>query len=305
MSDNQAISAFLEAASSENAARNTLLAYGRDLADFSAHLAAKGTALRDISRADIEAYLLHCQNAGLGTATRARRLSVIRQFCRFAFEEGWRSDDPAVRLVGPGRAARLPKTLSEEQVRALLLAAGTGPLASRDTCILELFYATGMRVSELAELPVAAVRGNPEMILVRGKGDKERLVPLSDPARQALQVWLATRDATDDEAAKRERRAPSRYLLPSGKAHMTRQAIFALLKRIAVKAGVSPVLVTPHRLRHSFATHLLAHGADLRSIQMLLGHADLGTTEIYTHVLDQHLRDLVLKHHPLADVKSL
>lgn len=298
------VSAFIEAAAAErDAAANTQLAYARDLADFTGWLAARGLHLANAAQADIEAYLIRCEAEGLSRATRARRLSAIRQLYRFAFEEGWRTENPAIRIAGPGRAARLPETLAEDEVERLIDAARATPRDRlRNACLLELLYATGMRVSELVALPVAAARGDPRMLLVRGKGGKERLVPLSPPARGALALWLAERDRMD-EAARKAGKPASRFLFPSrGKAgHLTRTGFFLLLKDLAVSAGIAPGKVTPHRLRHAFATHLLAGGADLRSIQTMLGHADLATTEIYTHVLDAHLRDLVLMHHPLAD----
>lgn len=301
------ISTFLEAQSAEaDAARNTLLAYGRDLKDFAGWLAHRNLDFGRASQADVENYLVSCDANGLSRATRARRLSAIRQLYRFAFEEGWRPDNPALRLAGPGREKRLPKTLGQQQVVALLRAAADNGRTRfdklRNLCLLELLYATGMRVSELVGLPAAAARGDPAMILVRGKGDKERLVPLSTPARQALAAWLAARDQAEEAARIAEHRAPSRHLFPARTAegHFTRQAAHRLLKDIAVRAGVSPESVTPHRLRHAFATHLLQGGADLRVIQTLLGHADIATTEIYTHVLDEKLKDLVLTHHPLA-----
>jgi integrase/recombinase XerD len=300
------ISAFLEAQAAElDAARNTLLAYGRDLKDFAGFLDRKGLAPATAARADIEAWLVDCEAQGLAVATRARRLSAVRGLYRFAFEEGWRADNPALRLTGPGKAKSLPKTLSEDEVGRLIDAArghGRSPAErARNTCLMELLYATGMRVSELVGLPVSAARGDPRMLLVRGKGGKERLVPLSAPARAALAQWLETRDEAEEKA--REKGAkPSPFLFPStGKeGHLTRHRFYGLIKEFAVDAGISPASVTPHRLRHAFATHLLAHGADLRAIQTLLGHADVSTTEIYTHVLDERLRALVLDHHPLA-----
>jgi len=294
---------FLAAIAAErDAAQNTRLAYARDLTDFADWLDRRGLHFAGAQQADIAAYIVACADQGLSQATRARRLSAIRQLYRFAFEEGWRSDNPAIRLKGPGRAQRLPGTLDVPQVEALITAARTGPRdAVRNTCLMELLYATGMRVSELVSLPVAAGRGDPQMILVRGKGGKERLVPLSPPARAALRVWLGQRDATE-AAARKDGAAPSRHLFPSrGKdGHLTRQGFFTLIKDLAVTGGVDPAKVTPHRLRHAFATHLLANGADLRSIQTMLGHASIATTEIYTHVLDDHLRELVLTRHPLA-----
>ena len=300
------ISTFLDACAAElGAARNTQLAYGRDLLDFADWLGRRGLGFAAAGREAVEDYLVHCDAQGLSKATRARRLSSIRQLYRFAFEEGWRQDNPALRLSGPGRTQSLPKTLSEAEVNRLMEAArnrGRNPVDRlRDTALFELLYATGLRVSELVGLPVAAVRGDPRMILVRGKGDKERMVPLSGPARAALVAWLAQREA-DEEAGRKAGRAPSRFLFPGDgtSGHLTRQYFHSLVKDVAVLAGISPARVTPHVLRHAFATHLLAHGADLRVIQTLLGHADLATTEIYTHVLDDHLQDLVLTKHPLA-----
>lgn len=300
------ISSFLDARAAEiGAARNTQLAYGRDLVDFADWLARRGLGLAGAGREAVEDYLVHCDALGLSKATRARRLSSIRQLYRFAFEEGWRSDNPALRLTGPGRAQSLPKTLTEAEVTRLIEAArtrGRNPVDRlRDTALFELLYATGLRVSELVGLPIAAVRGDPRMILVRGKGDKERMVPLSGPARSAVAAWLAHRDA-EEEDGRKTGRAPSRFLFPGDgrEGHLTRQYFHSLVKDMAVLAGISPARVTPHVLRHAFATHLLAHGADLRVIQTLLGHADVATTEIYTHVLDDHLKDLVLTKHPLA-----
>ncbi len=299
------ISTFLEAQVAElGAARNTLLAYGRDLTDFGDWLEGRGLTVEGIGRDGIETYLLHCEAQGLAKSTRARRLSAIRQLFRFGFEEGWRGDNPALRLKGPAKATTLPTTLDRTEMEALLQAARqTGRDEAerlRNTCLMELAYATGMRVSELVELPVAALRGDPAMILVRGKGGKERMVPLSRPARAALTEWLACRDAA--EAARKPPARPSRHAFPGRGAagHLTRQQFHGLVKSFALTAGIDPARVTPHVLRHAFATHLLQGGADLRAIQTLLGHADLSTTEIYTHVLDEHLRALVLDHHPLA-----
>ena len=299
------ISTFLAAQAAEhNAARNTLLAYGRDLLAFATALPAK-TTFASATRADVEAYLVACQAEGLSQATRARRLSAIRQLYRFAHDEGWRADNPALRITGPGASKHLPRTLSEAEVTRILDAARSHGRTTRDhirnVALLELLYATGMRVSELVELPLAAVRGDPRMILVKGKGDKERMVPLSTPARTAITAHLALRDA-DEDLARKSGKPPNRYLFPGSgaDAHLTRQHFYLLIKAIAAKAAVDPDIVTPHTIRHAFATHLLAHGADLRVIQTLLGHADLATTEIYTHVLEDQLRDLVLTRHPLA-----
>ena len=300
------ITTFLDAQAAErDAARNTRLAYGRDLLDFAGWLAQRQLDFTSADRHAVEDYLVFCDAQGLSKATRARRLSAIRQLYRFAHEEGWRADNPALRLKGPGQDQRLPIVLSEEEVDRLLEAARDKGRSLddqvRNRALMELLYATGMRVSELVELPVAAARGDPQMILVRGKGSKERMVPLSPPAREALAAWLPRRDRAD-EADRKAGGPGSKYLFPSRGAggHLTRNHFYVLIKQIAVLAGVSPAKVTPHTLRHAFATHLLAHGADLRVIQTLLGHADVATTEIYTHVLDDHLKTLVLDHHPLA-----
>ena len=299
------ISAFLEAQAAElGAATNTLLAYGRDLKDFADWLDGR----RDFPRAtrdDVEAYLIHCDAQGLAKSTRARRLSAIKQLYRFAFEEGWRTDNPAIQISGPGRDQRLPKVLSVDEVDRLLQAArALGRNREdrvRNTCLMELLYATGMRVSELVSLPVSAARGDPRMLLVMGKGGKERMVPLSPPARAAMSLWLDLRDSGQD-ALRAKGKPASKFLFPSSGrlGHLTRHRFYLLIKDIAVQAGISPAKVTPHTLRHAFATHLLANGADLRAIQTLLGHADVATTEIYTHVLDERLTALVMDHHPLA-----
>ena len=300
------ISTFLEAQAAElGAALNTLLAYGRDLKDVAAWLTGKGQSFETASQATFEDYLVHCDAQGLARATRARRLSAIKQLYRFAFEEGWRSDNPAIQIAAPAAQKRLPKTLDEAEVDRLLAAAQTHGRNThdklRDTCLMQLLYATGMRVSELVGLPVSAARGNPEMLLILGKGGKERMVPLSEPARLALAAWITMRDERDAELVSKGAPA-SRFLFPSRGAsgHLTRHWFYARIKALALYGGVSPDKVTPHTLRHAFATHLLAGGADLRAIQTMLGHADVATTEIYTHVVDERLTDLVLEHHPLA-----
>ncbi len=293
------IEAFLDALVAEtDASPNTRAAYARDLADFARWVDTRKLDAITLTTQAVEDYLIKCEASGLAPATRARRLSSIKQFYRFAFEEGWRDDNPALRITGPSKPKSLPKTLSETDVDALLAASRThGPKTkrARNVCLLELLYATGMRVSELVSLPVASVRGDPRMILIKGKGGKERLVPLSPAAKEALIDWL-------DERAAQKSSTGSPFLFPSsGKdGHYSRVSFYILIKDLAVAAGNSPKAVTPHTIRHAFATHLLANGADLRSIQMLLGHADLATTEIYTHVLDERLKDLVLTHHPLA-----
>lgn len=306
MDNRRWISTFLEAQAAElGAATNTQLAYARDLKDFADWIEGHDIGFDRVTRELIEDYLIHCDAQGLAKSTRARRLSAIKQLYRFAFEEGWMDTNPAIQIRGPGREKRLPKTLEVGEVDCLITAAqtsGRNPLENmRNICLLQLLYATGMRVTELVSLPVSAARGDPRMLLIKGKGDKERMVPLSGDAREALAEWLRLRDK-DEEKKRAKGKPPSRFLFPSrGKlGHLTRHRFYALIKELAVVGGVSPEKVTPHTLRHAFATHLLANGADLRSIQVLLGHADVATTEIYTHVLDERLKELVLENHPLA-----
>jgi integrase/recombinase XerD len=292
------IAPFLEALGAERgAAANTLAAYRRDLESFAAWLHHAGSDPETADRAQIEAYLAALEAGGLSPATRARRLSAIRQFYRFALSEGWRADDPAARIGGPRPARKLPGTLTEAEVDLLLDAARSRPGGeegrARSLCLMELLYATGLRVTELVSLPAGSARGNPRMLLVTGKGGRERMVPLSEPAREALGAWLAIRDAIEAERRKAGGR-PSPWLFPSrGKlGHLTRIGFYHALKTLAVAAGLDPTRISPHTLRHAFATHLLANGADLRVIQQLLGHADVSTTEIYTHVLDERLKAL-------------
>ncbi len=301
------ISTFLDAKAAElGASANTQMAYARDLKDFANWLDGKALNFTAVKRDDVENYLIFCDAQGLSRATRARRLSAIKQLYRFAFEESWREDNPAIQIKGPGIDKRLPKTLEVAEVDRLIEAARASGRnrqeSTRNICLMELLYATGMRVSELVSLPVSASRGDPRMLLIRGKGGKERMVPLSPDARTALAKWIVVRDEVE-ALAKSKGKAESRFLFPSrGKlGHLTRHRFYALVKEFAVSGGVNPEKVTPHTLRHAFATHLLANGADLRAIQTLLGHADVATTEIYTHVLDERLKELVLDHHPMAE----
>jgi len=291
---------YLEALAAERgAAGNTLSAYAHDLNGFEDYLTAQGSDLESVTRHGIEAYLAHLDASGMSRSTRARRLSAIRQFFRFAFVEGHRGDNPALRIAGPRAESRLPVTLTEDDVDRLISEVRKGGRTQsdriRNTALIELLYATGLRVTELVSLPVVAARGDPRMILIKGKGGRERMVPLSEPARDALTDWLICRD---DSPLKE-----SVHLFPakSTKGHLSRQAFFLIIKAAAAKAGLNPKDVSPHVVRHAFATHLLSRGADLRAIQMLLGHADVATTEIYTHVLETRLRSLVLDHHPLAE----
>jgi integrase/recombinase XerD len=287
------LEAFLEMVAAERgAARNTLAAYRADLEDLAAHLAARGLGLGGADQAALRDYLAAITAAGLSARTQARRLASIRQFHKFLLREGLRKDDPARLLDSPTLHPSLPKNLTEAEVDRLLEEAAAAPglpgLAMRAG--LEILYATGLRISEMLALPAAALTANAEMLLVRGKGDKERIVPLSDAAREAA---LTLRQA---------RNKPGRWLFPGrdGVRPLTRQAFFLQLKQLVLKAGIDPARVSPHVLRHSFASHLLARGADLRSLQMLLGHADIATTQIYTHLLAERLQKLVEEHHPLA-----
>lgn len=302
------ISSFLDAKAAEaGAAENTLEAYARDLRHFYEWNA--GRDLMAVSMPNVEEYLVSLDQDGMAKSTRARRLSALKQFYRFAVEESWRTDNPAIQISGPGKSQKLPSTLSIEDVDSLLEAAqnlGRNRWEiMRDTCLMQLLYATGMRVSEMMSLPIAAARGNPAMLLIMGKGGKERLVPLSLPAKAALIDWIAIRDE-DDDISSSKGRPTSPFLFPSrGKqGHLTRHWFYARIKALAIYAGIDPNTVTPHTMRHAFATHLLANGADLRIIQTLLGHADVSTTEIYTHVLSERLESLVQDHHPLARTRK-
>ncbi|NBC34564.1 MAG: tyrosine recombinase [Alphaproteobacteria bacterium] len=304
-----AAEAFLDAAVAERgAARNTVAAYGRDLADLAAFLAGRGVALDRAGVEDLRAFLADlaarpgARRAGTAATTAARRLSAMRQFFRFLVSEGWRDDDPSSTLDGPGLARPLPKLLSETEIAALLDAAARrgGPEGARLLALLETLYAAGLRVSELVALPLAAIDPEGRFLQVRGKGGKERLVPLNDAARAALALYLPHRAGF---LPPERPEAPSPYLFPSPVAregHLTRQRFGQLLKELAMLAGVPPDRVSPHVVRHAFATHLLDHGADLRAVQTMLGHADIATTQIYTHVLGERLARLVREHHPLA-----
>ncbi|CAA7618689.1 site-specific tyrosine recombinase XerD [Magnetospirillum sp. UT-4] len=292
------IDTFLEMMSVERgAAANTLDAYRRDLDDLAEFLARRGRTALDAEAADLSAYLKSLADVGMATRTQARRLSAFRQFYRFAFAEGWRGDDPTSKLDSPRKGRPLPKVLDEAEVDALLEAARAlaTPYGEMMTALLELLYATGLRVSELVGLPFAALARDPDVLVVRGKGDKERMVPLSDPARTAIAAWKPVRAALLGKAG-------SRWLFPgSGRSgHLSRSHFARRLLRVGMTAGIDPRRLSPHVLRHAFATHMLAHGADLRVVQELLGHADIATTEIYTHVLDEPKTRLVQQHHPLA-----
>lgn len=293
-----AVGAFLSSLAAERgAARNTIDAYRRDLADYEAALRRFRRRPVDAARNDVESYMAGMAADGFAATTRARRLSAIKQFHAFLYAEGWRDSDPAAPVRGPGKPQRLPRALSVDDVSRLIEAAhrGEGMAALRRACLVETLYATGLRVSELVSLPVTPLRRNPQMIRVKGKGNKERLAPLSDRARDSIAAYLPVRDAN-------AKWKDSPFLFPSrGKlGHLTRERFYQMIRDLAAEAGIDPKTVSPHALRHAFATHMLQNGADLRVIQTLLGHADIATTEIYTHVMDQGLRELVLEKHPLA-----
>jgi integrase/recombinase XerD len=291
--------AFIEMLSAERgASKNTETAYRADLRDLETFLARRKQRSVRTDAAALRAYLKALDYLGMTPRTVARRLSVIRQFFRFLLAERLRDDDPASTLDSPKLGRPLPKVLSREEVDRLIAASRRKDESDggRMATLLEILYATGLRVSELVTLPLAAVERDPTVLVVRGKGGKERLVPLSDPARTAIASWLHVRAAMLDDGES------SRFLFPSrGRAgHLTRQRFAQLLKEAALAAGIDAARVSPHVLRHAFASHLLAGGADLRSVQLMLGHADIATTQIYTHVLDEKLRTLVQDKHPLA-----
>jgi len=282
------VEAFLEMLAAERgAARNTIAAYAADLADFAQ--SADGP-IQAATPAALRAYLGGLADQGLSPRTAQRRLSALRQFFRFLAREGVRADDPTLLLDAPKASPGLPRPLAEAEVTQLIEGAARlpAPRGARAAAMLELLYSSGLRASEAVTLPAAALRAGEVLVAVRGKGGRERLVPISDRARAAL-------------AAARPQ-GPGRWLFPSRGAsgHLTRQGLGLMLKKAALVAGLDPARVSPHVLRHSFASHLLGHGADLRSLQMLLGHADIATTQIYTKVLEERLRELVETHHPLA-----
>jgi integrase/recombinase XerD len=301
------VESFLEMLAAERgAAKNTLDAYRRDLTDFATFMGRRGRPVHDAKAADLSAYLSHLAAQDFAATSQARRLSALRQFHGFLYAEGIRADNPTGPIESPRKRRALPKTLSEADVDALLTQARTEtdaadltPIARaraiRLHALLEIAYATGLRVTELVGLPRAALARDSRVLIVRGKGNKERLVPLGAPARAALERHLLASPLSPDA-----RRAAPLFPADSATGHLTRQAFARDLKALAVRAGLSGVDLSPHVLRHAFASHLLAHGADLRAVQELLGHADIATTQIYTHVLDQRLRDLVESHHPLA-----
>jgi integrase/recombinase XerD len=291
-------------AAERGASRNTLDAYRRDLADFSADLSGAGGSIAAADSDELRAHLGRLAKRGLAAASVARRLSAIRQLYRFLYSEGHRGDDPAAVIEGPKRGRSLPKVLSIQQVDDLLAQARDGVKAeakserlraARLNCLLEVLYATGLRVSELVALPEAAARRDQRMLVIRGKGGRERLVPLNDQAKRTMTDYLTMR-----AEAKLDK---SKWLFPSfgESGHLSRQHFARELKALAGAAGLKASQVSPHVLRHAFASHLLQNGADLRVVQTLLGHADISTTQIYTHVLEERLKSLVRDLHPLAE----
>ena len=312
-SDAKLINLFLDMlAAEQGAGDNTLDAYRRDLTDFSEFLGRSGQGFAGAETQALRDYLADLDGRGFKSSSVARRLSAMRHLFRFLLNERIRSDDPAAILSGPKRGRGLPKVLSISDVDRLLVhakAQAEMPEASglqrlrtmRLYCLLEVLYATGLRVSELVALPLSASRRDARMIVVRGKGDKERLVPLNQASRQAMADYLAAMEAIKPQIKKNA--AASKWLFPSfgESGHLTRQHFARDLKELAVAAGLAPRLVSPHVLRHAFASHLLHNGADLRIVQTLLGHTDISTTQIYTHVVEERLKSLVRDLHPLAE----
>jgi integrase/recombinase XerD len=315
--DTRLIGLFLDMlAAEQGAGPNTLDAYRRDLEDFSAFLARAGQDFAGAETQALRDYLGDLDGRGFKSSSVARRLSAMRHLFRFLLNERIRSDDPAAILSGPKRGRSLPKVLSIADVDRLLTRAkdlAGAPEATalqrlralRLYCLLEVLYATGLRVSELVSLPLAASRRDARMIVVRGKGNRERLVPLNEPSRQAMADYLAATAALkpDNKNGQGSKRGPaSKWLFPSfgESGHLTRQHFARDLKELAAACGLAPRLVSPHVLRHAFASHLLHNGADLRIVQTLLGHTDISTTQIYTHVVEERLKSLVRDLHPLA-----
>lgn len=287
------------------AAQNTLQAYRRDLDDFFDMTAKRGKASEDVTASDIAAYLQDLAKRGLASSSRARKLTAVRQFFRFLYSEGIRADDPAASVESPKIARPLPKSMTVDDVDALLDTAqarvqgakGARKLrALRLHCLMEVLYATGLRVSELVSLPRTALVRRERILTVRGKGGRERIVPLTKKALDALAAYAAEQDQAGGAAAQSPWMFPSR----AAQGHLTRQRFTQELKELASEAGLRASAISPHVLRHAFASHLLERGADLKSLQQLLGHADISTTQIYTHVLEERLRALVNQHHPLA-----
>lgn len=296
---NNLITAFTEMMAAERgAAANTIAAYTRDLEDCREFLDTRRRTFANAQTADLRAYLADVVSRGLAPKTQARRLSALREFYKYLYTEKIRKDNPSDALDSPRTGRSLPKYLSEAEVAALLGAvSGLKPDDSaRMNALLEVLYASGLRVSELVSLPFTVANARENYLIVRGKGGKDRMVPLTDVAKKAVKDWLPVRERTLPKGRS------SRWLFPStGKeGHLTREGFFIELKKLALLAGIAPERVSPHVIRHSFASHLVAHEADLRSVQQMLGHTDISTTQIYTHILDDRLKKTVEKSHPLA-----
>jgi integrase/recombinase XerD len=295
------IEGFLEMLLTERgAAANTIDSYRRDMEEFHAFVVKRGSDLKKCQPSHIQKYLKSLDDAGLKNSTQARRLSAIKQFFSYLLGDEFRSDDPSMNIDSPRGQKRLPKYLSEDEVARLLEAtSGPEPDRLRMASLLQLLYATGLRATELVTLPFPALRDQDRFLIIRGKGNKERLVPVNQSAKDALKDYLGIREKYLQDGKH------SRWLYPSrGEAgHLTRQRFGQLLKELAITANIDPKKVSPHVLRHAFASHLLANGADLRSLQKMLGHSDISTTQIYTHVLQKRLMEVVSTHHPLADAK--
>jgi len=313
------VEAFLEMLSAERgAAQNTLESYARDLTDFAVYAAELGMNAASADVSAVRGYLQKLEDAGLAASTAARRLSALRQYHKFLYAEGVRTDDPCSVIDSPQRTRPLPKILSEQEVDALLETSqkrahqGADAEGVRLHCLMEILYATGLRVSELVELPqsaaIAATREEEPVLYIKGKGGRERMVPINKSASEAIATYMKVRArfVPRFEAQGVEPFDTARFLFPSRgrEGHLTRQRFGQLLKELALEAGIDPKRLSPHTLRHAFASHLLANGADLRSVQKMLGHADISTTQIYTHVLEERLKDMVGEFHPLAKTTS-
>jgi integrase/recombinase XerD len=303
MLDTRRIEAFLDTLRAERgAADNTIEAYRRDLEDASSYLRANKTSLIDAGERDLSAFVRDLHERGMSAATVSRRLSALRRFFRFQLGDNERQDNPTSRLDGPATRRDPPDVLSREEVSRLIEAAqGSEPSDLRTICLIELLYGAGLRASECCDLPLSALPApGATVLIVRGKGDKERITPLGKPALTALKNYMAVREQFLPKSAVRS--TAQRYVFPSRGAggRLTRRRLGQILEDLAMKASISLERVTPHALRHAFATHLLSGGADLRAVQLLLGHADISTTQIYTHVVTDELRDLLEAAHPLA-----
>ena len=298
------LDSFLNAMSSErNFSPNTLESYASDIKKFEKFQKDHKIKILNSSKKNIEDFLKMEFDLGLETATRARHLSSIKQFFKFLLDENLRDDNPASKIKLNKKKRTLPNLLSIKDIEKILYTSqsfGKSPYhIAMNHALLELLYSTGMRVSELLSMPLTALSGDPNMILIRGKGGSERLVPISEKARAAIKIWI-------NERSKNKKNKNSKFLFPSKsqQGHLNREVFFRLIKQIASHSGLNPTNISPHTIRHAFASHLLENGADLRVIQSFLGHADISTTEIYTHVIQKKLKNLVVNHHPLSNFKK-